>query len=145
MSPLVFSYSVIRLSVLGQAHASSKASSPKFPLYCFLFHFTVPSLSLRSSSDGLRLLPLLLVTSTFPSIFHSITCLRRQFLRKMWPIKLTFLLFIVLYAILLLLTYWNPSWCLKWSIQPISNLLLHFLKCPSLSTTQSFTPNVSIL
>ena len=49
-----------------------------------------PLLSLRSSSNFLRLLPCLLVTSICPFIFPSITCFRRQFLRKMWPIQLAF-------------------------------------------------------
>jgi hypothetical protein len=40
----------------------------------------------RSSSSCLRFLPRLPV----PSIFHSITSFRRQFLRKMWPIQLAF-------------------------------------------------------
>ena len=42
-----------------------------------------PLLSLRLSSSFLRLLPRLLVTSISPFIFPSITCFRRQFLRKM--------------------------------------------------------------
>ena len=41
-----------------------------------------------SSSSFLRLLPRLLATSISPFIFPSITCFRRQFLRKMWPIQL---------------------------------------------------------
>ena len=45
-------------------------------------------LSLRSSSSFLRLLPRLLATSISPFIFPSTTCFRRQFLRKIWPIKL---------------------------------------------------------
>ena len=59
----------------------SKASS---------FKWEYPLLSLRSSSSFLRLLPCLLVTSISPFIFPSITCFRRQFLRKMWPIQLAF-------------------------------------------------------
>ena len=59
----------------------SKASS---------FKWEYPLLSLRSSSSFLRLLPRLLVTSISPFIFPSITCFRRQFLRKMWPIHLAF-------------------------------------------------------
>ena len=59
----------------------SKASS---------FKWKYPLLSLRSSSIFLRLLPRLLVTSISPFIFPSITCFRRQFLRKMWPIQLAF-------------------------------------------------------
>ena len=49
-----------------------------------------PLLSLRSFSSFLRLLPRLLATSISPFIFSSITCFRRQFLRKMWPIQLAF-------------------------------------------------------
>jgi len=49
-----------------------------------------PLPSLRSSSSFLRLLPRLLVTSISPFIFPSITCFRRQFLRKMWPTQLAF-------------------------------------------------------
>ena len=59
----------------------SKASS---------FKWEYPLLSLRSSSSFLRLFPRLLVTSISPFIFPSITCFRRQFLRKMWPIQLAF-------------------------------------------------------
>ena len=59
----------------------SKASS---------FKWQYPLLSLRASSSFLRLLTCLLVTSSSPFIFPSITCFRRQFLRKMWPIQLAF-------------------------------------------------------
>ena len=54
------------------------------------FKWDYPLMSLRSSSSFLRLLPRLLVTSNSPFIFPSITCFRRQFLRKMWPIQLAF-------------------------------------------------------
>ena len=54
------------------------------------FKWEYPLLSLRSSSSFLRLLPRFLVTSISPFIFPSITCFRRQFLRKMWPIQLAF-------------------------------------------------------
>ena len=59
----------------------SKASS---------FKCEYPLLSLSSSSSFLRLLPRLLVTTISPFILPSITCFRRQFLRKMWPIQLAF-------------------------------------------------------
>ena len=52
------------------------------------FNWQYPLLSLRSSSNFLRLLSRLLVTSICPFIFFSITCSSRQFLRKMWPIHL---------------------------------------------------------
>jgi hypothetical protein len=55
---------------------------------CFSFQYLL--FSLRSSSSCLHLFPRLSVTSILPSIFPSITCFRRQFLRKMWPIQLAF-------------------------------------------------------
>jgi hypothetical protein len=54
------------------------------------FKLEYPLLSPRSSSNFLRLLPRLRVTSISPIIFPSITSFRRQFLRKMWPIQLAF-------------------------------------------------------
>ena len=54
------------------------------------FNSQYPLLSSRSSSNFLRLLPCLLVTSICPFIFPSITRFRRQFLRKVWRIQLTF-------------------------------------------------------
>jgi hypothetical protein len=51
----------------------------------YSFKWEYPALSLRSSSSLLRLLPRLLVTPISPFIFPSITCFRRQTLRKMWP------------------------------------------------------------
>ena len=67
------------------------------------FQFLVSSLFLKSSSSCLRLLPRLFVTYILPSTFPSITGSRRQFLHKMWPIQLAFLLFIVL-------GYSSPVW-----------------------------------
>ena len=52
------------------------------------FKWEYPLLPLSSSSSFLCLLPRLLATSISPFIFPSITCFRRQFLRKMWPIQL---------------------------------------------------------
>jgi hypothetical protein len=54
------------------------------------FKWEYPLLSLRSSSSFLHLLPSLFVTFISPFIFPSITCFRRQFLRKMQPIQLAF-------------------------------------------------------
>ena len=74
-------------------------TGPKPPLKRFLhivrsrassFKWEYPLLSLRSSSSFLRILPCLLVTSISPFIFPAITCFRRQFLRKLWPIQLAF-------------------------------------------------------
>jgi hypothetical protein len=49
---------------------------------CFKWEY--PLLSPRSSSNFIRILPCLLVTSIRPFIFPSITSFRRQFLRKIW-------------------------------------------------------------
>jgi hypothetical protein len=65
----------------------------------FSFHY--PVFLLRSSSSWLGLLPRLTLTSILCFIFPSITCLRRNFLRKMWPSQLAFfLLFFVGYSLL---------------------------------------------
>ena len=53
------------------------------------FKWKYPLLSLRLPNSFLRLLPRL-VTSISPFVFPSITCFRRQFLRKMWPIQLAY-------------------------------------------------------
>jgi hypothetical protein len=53
------------------------------------FKWEYPLLYLRSSSSFIRLLPPLPVTSIAPFIFPSISCCRRQFLRKIWPIHET--------------------------------------------------------
>ena len=50
------------------------------------FNFQYPLVSLRSSSSCIRLLPCLSVTSLLSFSFLTITCFRRQFLRKMWLI-----------------------------------------------------------
>ena len=50
--------------------------------------------SLRLSSSCLRNLPRLPVTFILPPFYPLTTCFRRQFLCKMWPIQLAFLLFI---------------------------------------------------
>jgi len=71
------------------------------------FKWEYPLLSLRSSSSVLRLLPRLLVTSISPFIFPLITCFRRQFLRKMWPIQLAFRFLISCRMFLCLVAAWN--------------------------------------
>ena len=101
-------------------------TGPKPPLKRFLhivlsrgssFKWKYPLLSLRSSSSFTRLLPRLLVTYNSPSIFPSITCFRRQFLHKMWPIQLTFLFLISCRIFLCSLTLSNTSSFLTWSVQ----------------------------
>ena len=82
------------------------------------FNWQYPLLSLRSSSSFLRLLHLLF-TSICPFIFPSITCFRRQFLPKMWPIQLAFRFLISCRIFLCSLTLSNTSLFLTWSVQLI--------------------------
>jgi hypothetical protein len=86
----------------------------------FSFRCEHPLLSWRSSSSFLRFLPRLTVTSIFHFIFHSITCCRRQFLRKMWPIQLSFRLFISCRTFLCSLTLSNIKQHTKFFYLPVS-------------------------
>ena len=108
------------------------------------FKWEYSLLSLRSSSSFLRLLPRLLVTSISPFIFPSITCFRRQFLRKMWPIQLAFRFRISRRIFLCSLTRSNTSSFLTWSIQLIFSIFLqHHISKLSISftpTSKNFTP-----
>ena len=61
----------------------------RFNPSCFNFQYSL--VSLRSSNSCLRLLPR--PPSLLTSIFPSVTCFRRQFLRKMWRIQSAFLHF----------------------------------------------------
>jgi len=88
------------------------------------FKWEYPLMSLRSSSSFLRLLPRLLVTSFSPFIYPSITCFRRQFLRKMCPIQLAFRFLISCRIFLYSLTLSNTSSFLTWSVQLIISILL---------------------
>ena len=84
------------------------------------FNWQYPLLSLRSSSIFLRLLPRLLVTSICPFIFRSITCCRRQFLRKMWPIQLAFRFVFYIYIYIVQNIYQLLS---KWIITHVINII----------------------
>ena len=99
------------------------------------FNWQYPLLSLRSSSSFLLLLPRLLFTSICPFIFPSITCCRRQFLRKMWPIQLAYRFLISCRIFLCSLTLSNTSSFLTWSVQLIFSILLqhHTLNFPGVS------------
>jgi hypothetical protein len=81
-------------------------------------------LSLSSSSSSLHLLPRISVTSILPYIFPSITCRRRQFVRKMWPIQFAFRLLISCWIFLCSLTLSNTSPFLTWLVQLIFSILL---------------------
>jgi hypothetical protein len=68
------------------------------------FNFYYHLFSLMLSSSCLRNLPRFPVTFTLPPIYPSSTCFRRQFLCKIWPIQLAFLLFIACRLLLSSLT-----------------------------------------
>jgi hypothetical protein len=81
------------------------------------FNWEYPLLPPRSFSNFLRLIPRLLVSSICPFILPSITCFRRQFLRKIWPIQLAFRFLISCRIFLCSLTLSNSSSFLSWSLQ----------------------------
>ena len=72
--------------------AFSKESSPHSTCSINFQHLLF---SFRSSSSCLCLLPRLPVTSILVPIFPSSKCFRKHFLCKLWPILLTFFIFIV--------------------------------------------------
>ena len=87
------------------------------------FKWEYPFLSLRSSSNFLRLLPRLPIASIPLFFFPSITSCRRQFLRKMWPIQLALRLPISCRIFLCSLTLSNTSSFFTWSVQLIFSIL----------------------
>ena len=91
----------------------------------FCFNFAVSSSVIKSSSGCLLLILRLLVTSILLFIFLWITCFRRQFLRKMWPIQLAFLLFIVcrmflVFWLFVMLLHFTHELC-GWSFSSFSS------------------------
>jgi hypothetical protein len=62
----------------------------------------------------LRLVPRLPVTTNLSSIFSSMMCCRRRFLRKMWPTQLAFLLFTVCRIFLSLTTKRRIFFACSW-------------------------------
>jgi len=93
------------------------------------FKWEYPLLSLRSSSSFLCLHYRPPVTPIPSFIFPSITCCRRQFLRKMWPIQLAFRLLNScrifsapwLYAILLHFSHDRSNWSSSFSSTTFQN------------------------
>ena len=84
------------------------------------FNFQRPLFSLWPSCGCLRFLPRLPVTYILPSFLPPITCFRRQFLRKMWPIHLSIHTYNVYRILLSSLTLCNTSS----SVQLIFSLFL---------------------
>ena len=103
---------------------SSKTIPPHIAIQSFL-------LQMRISSSVLKLIQQLLTSSSFsschfylPFYLPSITYFKRQFLRKMWPIQLTFRFLIACRIFLCSLTWSNTSSFLTWSVQLIFSILL---------------------
>lgn len=84
-------YSAVCLTTRPQPLQKSVLHRMRSSVSPFNLHY--PLVSLTTSINCLRLLPRLPASSILPSIFISITCLRRQHLRQKWPISLAFLLF----------------------------------------------------
>ena len=68
---------------------SPKSNSSNSGIYCFLFQFRAPFVSLKFTSSYLRLLPRLPFYLSFLLFFSPKKCFGRQFLCKMWQIQLT--------------------------------------------------------
>jgi hypothetical protein len=101
-----------------RSSASAKTSPHSERTSASAFNFRYLLVFLMSPTSYLRLLPRLPVTFIFPSI----TCFRKHFLHKMWPIQLAFLLFIVC-TIFPSLTLCNTSF-FTWRVQMIFSILL---------------------
>ena len=111
--------SFIIIMFLQQLHSLSQSEFFRVQSSASSFKAKNPLFSLRSSSNCLHFLPLHPVNCILPSIFPSTTCFRRQFLHKMWPIQLGFLLFIVCKIFLFSLTLCNTSSFPTWAVQQI--------------------------
>ena len=94
-------YSVVHLTLCQESLPKQVLHRIQSSASSFDFHY--PLFSLKSSTSCLRLLPRLPVSSILSSVFLRATCLRRQFLRKMWQIQLIFLS-------LLYVRYSSPPW-----------------------------------
>ena len=88
------------------------------------FNVQYPILSLTLSSSCLRLLFHRSVISILSSIFLSITCFIKQFLRKMWPTHWGFPLFTVRKILFCSSTLCNTSWFFTRSVQLIFAIIL---------------------
>jgi hypothetical protein len=118
-------HTVIHSSVI--CHTTGPQPLPKRFLHLMRstassFKWEYPLLSPRSSSNCLRLLPRLLVTSFRPCIFPSITSFRRQFLRKIRPIQLAFRFLISCRIFLCSLTLSNKFLVWWWIINSRNHL-----------------------
>ena len=104
-----FIHSVLYLTTSPTPHPKSVLHPQRRSMSSLNFQYPFFSLRLSSSRGCLRFLPRLLVTSVLLSVFPSVTSFRRQFLRKMWPIQLAFLLCIAVCTIFLFLSLCDSS------------------------------------
>jgi len=121
------------------------------------FNFQYSLISLRPSSSCVRVLRLS-VTSILLSMLPVIWNYRRQFLCKVCPIQLHFLLFIVcgifIFSLILCSMYvfifntTGPADILHLSPAPhfkaVQVFLIYFPKCPSFTTTHSYPTDVAL-
>jgi len=119
------------------------------------FILQYPVFSLMSSSSCLHLLRHVPITSSLPSIFPSRMYFRRQFLHKVWPIQLAFLvLSVVGYSspLLSVTLYYFSHDQSSWSYPSFSHTTFQnfpgisdlLSRCPSFSTTQRFSLYVAL-
>jgi hypothetical protein len=106
---LVFTLHSLRNLAYDMSTASSKRNLDRERSSDFSFNLQNIFVSLRSFSSCLRLFSRIFVTSLLHSIFPSINCFSRQFLRKMCPIQLAFLLCTAYRIFLLCVTPFNAS------------------------------------
>jgi hypothetical protein len=115
----------------------------------FSIHYVLVFLS---SSSYLLLSSRLSVTSPFLLSFFSITCLRRQFLRKMWPIQLDFLCGRISLSSLAVCNSSTFSPVGRYNrlysfpapyMKTFQVFLIYSPKCPSFSSIQSHTPKLA--
>jgi hypothetical protein len=108
----------------------------------------LPSSCIFSFPEGHSVAVYIFFLVFFAFYLSWITCFRRQILRKMWPIQLAFLRFIVCRVFLSFLTLRNTS-CFTRSVwyspsfsgtyfKTFKFLLIYFLKCLSFSTIQNY-------
>jgi len=148
-----FMHSFVLFSALRQFHSLFLS---QFPIQCNrVLHLSVSSILFFLNVIQYSFLPRLPTTSLLSSIFPSIICFRRQFLRKVWPIQWAFLLFIFcrvflssLTIVTLFISHMIGSTDLHPSPVPLFKTLqlslIYFAKCLSFSTIQSYIPNVAL-
>jgi hypothetical protein len=103
-----FIYSFIPVLMAGPLSLPNRVShTVRSDTSCFNFQYSL--VFLRPYSICLHLLPRIPVTYIHSSSFSSMVCFRRQFIRKMWPMQVSYHLFSVCSMFLSSLTPCNTS------------------------------------